>query len=210
MKNSLAIFGCSGHGKVIADISEKNGFEPVFFDDKFTEIAKSGKWKIIGNFQDLVLSIKKYTNVFVGIGDNHLRAEKQLELEHYGFKFPVLIDPSAQISGYSTIQNGTVVMPNSVVNIHSTIGKGAIINSGSIIEHDCKIDDFSHISPNATLAGNVHIKEKTWIGAGTTIKQKITVGKNSIIGAGSIVLEDLPNNVLAYGVPAKTIKNVKY
>ena len=37
----------------------------------------------------------------------------------------------------------------------------------------------------------------------------IKIGKNSIIGAGSVVTKNVPDNVLALGVPSKIIKRIK-
>ena len=37
----------------------------------------------------------------------------------------------------------------------------------------------------------------------------VTIGANSIIGAHSFVNEDIPDNVLAFGVPAKIIRELK-
>jgi acetyltransferase-like isoleucine patch superfamily enzyme len=34
------------------------------------------------------------------------------------------------------------------------------------------------------------------------------LGKNCIIGAGTVVVKDLPDNVMAYGVPAKIIRTI--
>ena len=36
----------------------------------------------------------------------------------------------------------------------------------------------------------------------------MTIGKHSIIGAFSLVTQDVPDNVIAFGVPAKVIKKI--
>ena len=37
-------------------------------------------------------------------------------------------------------------------------------------------------------------------------KGYLTIGENTIIGADSVVLEDIPDNVVAAGAPAKVIR----
>ena len=37
----------------------------------------------------------------------------------------------------------------------------------------------------------------------------VTIGENSIIGAFSFVNRDIPEKVVAYGVPAKVVKKLK-
>ena len=50
MSKKLVIIGASGHGKVIADIALKNGYEIVgFLDDNDAVKEISGTWKRIGN-----------------------------------------------------------------------------------------------------------------------------------------------------------------
>ena len=56
--------------------------------------------------------------------------------------------------------------------------------------------------------GDVLIKAGSWIGAGSIIIAGVTIGSNSVIGAGSIVTRDIPDHVVAVGVPAKVIKEL--
>ncbi len=55
----------------------------------------------------------------------------------------------------------------------------------------------------------IHIKEKAYIGMRANIiagNEGLVVGKNSIIGAGSLVNKNIPDNVIAVGVPVRVIK----
>lgn len=45
-----------------------------------------------------------------------------------------------------------------------------------------------------------------WIGHGVKIIKGVTIGNNVIIGGGSVVIDDIPDNAIAVGVPAKVIK----
>ncbi len=54
----------------------------------------------------------------------------------------------------------------------------------------------------------VVIKKNARIGVGVTILPGVTIGENAIIGAGSVVSESIPSNVVAVGVPAKSIKKI--
>jgi len=40
----------------------------------------------------------------------------------------------------------------------------------------------------------------------TSVIQRVKIGRNVIIGAGAAVIDDLPDNVTAVGVPAKVLK----
>ena len=52
------------------------------------------------------------------------------------------------------------------------------------------------------------IEDNVWIGAGVHIMGGVTIGRNSVIGAGSVVTKDVPENVIAAGVPCKVIREI--
>jgi acetyltransferase-like isoleucine patch superfamily enzyme len=58
------------------------------------------------------------------------------------------------------------------------------------------------------LSGPIVIGKKVWIGSHTTILQGVTIGDNAVIAAGAVVTNDVPENAIVTGVPAKVIKYV--
>jgi acetyltransferase-like isoleucine patch superfamily enzyme len=46
------------------------------------------------------------------------------------------------------------------------------------------------------------------VGIGAAVIQRITIGAGTIVGAGAVVAEDLPDHVIAYGVPAKVKRSI--
>ena len=50
------------------------------------------------------------------------------------------------------------------------------------------------------------LEENCRIGTHSVIMPGVTIGKNSIIGAFSYVTQDIPPDVIAFGVPAKVIR----
>ncbi len=54
--------------------------------------------------------------------------------------------------------------------------------------------------------GAITVQENVWVGGGSIIMPGVTIGKNSIIGAGSIVIEDVPENYLVAGSPARALR----
>jgi len=205
MTRKLAILGASGHGKVVAEIAEMNSYEVVFFDDAFPQKNSIEHWPVLGKSIDLLKIINDF-EIMIAIGDNRVRYQKQTELYKAGAKFPVLIHPSATVSEYAAIGDGTVVMAGAVINAFAQVMCGSIINTCAVVEHDCKVYEFSHVSPNATLAGGCEVGKCTWLGAGTVVRQLVIVGSNVVIGAGSVVINNIPDDVVAVGVPANIKK----
>lgn len=206
MTKELAIVGASGHGKVIADIAEQLGFIVKFYDDAYPNKTYIEHWPIYGTCADLIAlntaGNKHNINAIVAIGNNDIRQQKIQLLQQNNFNLITLIHPTAVISQYATIAQGSVVFAGAIINAFANIGVGCIVNSSAIIEHDCSIDDFSHICPNVALAGGVTVGCKSWVGIGSQVRQLITIGNNCVIGAGSTVIKNIPDNVTAFGSPA--------
>ena len=56
--------------------------------------------------------------------------------------------------------------------------------------------------------GKVILKKGCRIGSHSVIMPGVTIGENSIIGAFSFANKDIPDNVVAAGVPVKVIRNL--
>ena len=193
----MLIIGASGHAKVIADIAKLQNLDVYFCDDEVRQIE--GEQVLLRSKVDF-----QNRNLVIGIGNNKIRSK--IAFQYPENKFLKLFHPSSVINKFSTIGDGTVVMPVAVINVGVKIGKHCIVNTGAIIEHDCVLDDFVHVSPNATLCGSVMIGRYTWIGAGAIVIQGIKIGENVTIGAGSVVINNIPDNTIVVGNPAKIIK----
>ncbi len=202
MKN-LAILGAGGHGKIAADIAEQLGWNIHFFDLNFPKISSCGVWDIVGDETSLIKHATKYNAVFVAIGNNDIRAKKQLEFKKLGFVITSLVSPSATLSEHVDIGEGVLIVANACVNIGTKISDGVIINTGANIDHDNHIGKFSHISPGVNLAGEVNIGEHCWVGIGSSIIHQITVGDNVMVGAGTVIINNVPDNVTVVGCPAR-------
>jgi acetyltransferase EpsM len=81
-----------------------------------------------------------------------------------------------------------------------------IVNTGAIVEHDCVLEDGSSLGPGACMAGRVQIGRGAFISTGVTLAPRVRVGAGTVVGAGSVVVADLPDGVLAYGVPARVVR----
>lgn len=54
----------------------------------------------------------------------------------------------------------------------------------------------------------VHIGNDCWFGASVTVCPGVTIGDNCVIGAGSVVVNDIPSNSFAAGVPCRVVREI--
>ncbi len=104
------------------------------------------------------------------------------------------------------------------IEIHpgATIGRRLFIDHGTgvVIGETTEIGDDVTIYQGVTLGGtgkdhgkrHPTIGNNVMIGSGAKVLGPFTVGDNSRIAAGAVVLETVPENATAVGVPARVVK----
>lgn len=197
---TLGIIGASGHGKVVADIAKKLGYEEIVFFDDNKAVDRCGVYPVVGDTQDI---FHHNCDAFVAIGNPNVRSRVQEQLEQAGKNVPVLLHPNAVVAENVQLGAGTVVVAGAVVNPGAQIGKGCIINTCSSVDHDCIVEDYVHVSVGAHVAGTVQIGHHTWVGAGATVSNNLNICANCMIGAGSVVCKDIVEQGTYIGVPAR-------
>lgn len=210
-KRKLALFGASGHAKVVLDLCEKSGGYQVaaLYDDN--PALRGGQlfgYAIAGGRDEWLSAHRKegQIGVVVAIGDNALRAAvADWILQQGGNLAQPVAHPSAQIARAVAIGAGTVVMAGVVINSDTAIGSNSIINTGARVDHDCKIGDAVHVAPGVTVCGGVTVGKGVLIGAGAVVCPNLNVGENAVIGAGAVVTRDVEAGCTVVGVPARVL-----
>ncbi len=122
---------------------------------------------------------------------------------------------------YPEIEDGKPTKYNWVVQnldglnlgINTDIGAFSYINAKYevVIEDEVQIGSHCSIYSVSTIdnsSGKVILKNNCRIGSHSTILPGVSIGKNSIIGAHSLVNKDIPDNVVAFGVPTKVMRKL--
>ena len=122
-----------------------------------------------------------------------------------GVRLVPLVDPRAMVGMGVQIGEGALVEAGAVVGPDTVVGEGAIVDVGAVVAHDCHLGAFSHLSPGCALSGVVHLTENVMVGVGAAINSTVTVGMNVIVAPGAAVMNDVPDDVVVSGVPAKII-----
>jgi acetyltransferase-like isoleucine patch superfamily enzyme len=130
---------------------------------------------------------------------------------HYNIQekdYTSIIHPANAIAGSVKLNRGIVSGPGVSIAPFAELASFVSINRNVSIGHHTRIGKNTTINPGCNIAGIVNIGENVVMGMGSNIVDRIHIGNNTIIGTGSLVNKSLPANVLAYGVPARIIKEI--
>lgn len=208
----LVIIGGSGFGREVANVVEAiNAEKPEWHllglvDDNLTGTTEEG-FSIIGNIEDL-LSFERKPYVIVAIAETKTRFDLIETLSKSGFNFATIIDPTVRMGRKVNIGEGTIICPNTLFTTNIEIGKHCILNVNCSFGHDTKIGDFVSIMSHTAIAGDVEIGAGCYFGLNCTCINMVKLGAWSKYGAGCVIVEDMPEKIVAVGVPAKVIKTL--
>jgi len=210
MVNNLIVVGAGGHCRVILSVLKYyENFSVMGIADRTSQTKgeKISDCVIQYSWNDFKKIYKNGTrHAAIAIGNNEERKELFLELTDIGFKIPTIIHPASLIEKDAVIENGSLICMGAKIGTKVHIGKSCVVYTGSILDHEVKLGDFVYLSPGCNIAGQVSIDDSSFIGLGSTIIEKTSIGSNVTVGAGSVVLNNIPDNTVVAGVPAKKIK----
>ena len=124
-------------------------------------------------------------------------------------RFATIVHPTAVISSSAQIGVGSVIYQNVCITTKALVGDHVLVLPNTVISHDVIIGDHCRITAGVSISGAVTIGKSCYIGSNTSIRNDVTIGDYSLIGMGSVVLEDIAENSVAFGSPAKVVRNTR-
>jgi 2,3,4,5-tetrahydropyridine-2,6-dicarboxylate N-succinyltransferase (EC 2.3.1.117) len=158
------------------------------------------------------------------LDNKHLIKHFRIENDRRNSAIPMLdllevdarIEPGAIIRDKVTIGKNAVIMMGAVINIGAEIGDGTMVDMNAVVGARGQLGKNVHLGAGAVVAGVLEppskepcmIGDNALIGANSVILEGVKIGAGSVVAAGSVVTEDVPDNVVVAGSPAKIIKAV--
>lgn len=147
----------------------------------------------------------------VKIGKNcYIQSLASVGISGYGYSQEPATKKKSMVEHFGGVRIGDDVFIGSHVNIargtidDTVIGNGVKIAPSTHIGHNNIIGDDTAVICS-TLYGSVETGKRSYITA-STIENHTTIGNNTVIGMGSVVTKPIGDNVIAYGIPAKSVK----
>ena len=207
LRKKWYIYGAGGFGAETIDIlsemlSHNNSaiHECEFLVDEPDEKLKFGFQ--VTDFREAVAG----SHVTIAVGEPSLRKKLYNKAQGAGLILSSVVSPKAHVSDLCNIGNGAIIAPFCSVQATASVGINVALNTASIIGHDAEVGDGCVISSMANLGGSVKLGAGSFCGMGALIKEGVIVGKSSIIGMGSVLYNDVPDNVIALGSPARVVR----
>lgn len=137
----------------------------------------------------------------VSIGTEGLGLEMNPETDLLE-KFPqlgkVIFEDYVEIGPNATVRRGA--LKDTIVRRGTKIG--SLVNIG----HNCDIGENCILTCNIVTSGSSKIGNNVFIGVNVVIRNGVNVGSDTQLGMGAVVTKSIPDNVVAYGNPAKVIR----
>lgn len=145
----------------------------------------------------------------IRIGQNS-RIEGELFVFAHGGQINIgnwcFVGPSARIWSAAVITIKDRVLISHNVNIFDSLTHPM----DPIQRHKQFAEIVTHGHPKEIDLGGrpIVIEEDAWIGAGAMIMRGVRIGARSIVGAGAIVTQDVPDDVVVVGNPARIVRHI--
>lgn len=121
------------------------------------------------------------------------KTKRRTRVEHFG---GVEIGDDVFIASHVNVERGTID--------DTVIGSGVKIAPSTLIAHNNVIGEDTIIISSA-LYGSVKVGARSYIAA-STIENQMVIGDDTVIGMGSVVNRPIGDRVIAYGTPARVIR----
>lgn len=211
----IIILGGYGNGLVKAASIDRCQDNTLAFvndiEDVGTEIGKYKKIPVIAKTCELP-DLMKDDDVYVMTALGTIKNPKKMlqMIESYDIpedKWYKFVDSTAVVPfEYCEIEGDTFIGPLAQISPNVKISKHTTLFGNAFVGHDTNVGEFCNLANNCAIGSFVQIGKGTHVGTNCSIKERVTIGEYSIIGAGAVVVNDVPNNAIVVGNPARVIK----
>jgi sugar O-acyltransferase (sialic acid O-acetyltransferase NeuD family) len=210
--DALFIYCAGGFGREVMDVACRfnaahQRWTGIHFIDDICETPTRYDAKVFNFEAACAFLAQNAGEVVIANGEPAARLVLREKLEGQGIALGSLIDTTTVVADTARIASGVVITPLCSISSDALIEINASVNTMSIVGHDVVIGENTVISSMVNIGGKTKIGKNSYIGMGALIKDEVTIGDNVIIGMGSVVYNDIPDNMIALGNPARPMRS---
>ena len=175
------------------------------------KVFGAGDKIVFGDWKDVAPALVQENVTHVEIENNcRNSAIPMLDLKN----IPARIEPGAIIREQVDIGKNAVIMMGAILNIGAIVGEGTMIDMGAVLGGRATVGKNCHIAAGAVLAGVIEppsakpvvVGDGVVVGANAVVLEGVQIGNGAVVAAGAIVTQDVPENAVVAGAPARIIK----
>lgn len=207
----LFIYCAGGFGQEVMDVARRRNqatpaWSDIFFLDDVCETAQRYGARVFKFDEARAWMAAHGGEVVIANGEPAAKQAIRARLEAHGMPLGCVVDTSTLVSDTARLGPGTIITPMCSISSNVVLEKNVSINTLSIVGHDIQVGENTVISSMVNIGGHCRIGRGTYIGMGALIKDGLSIGQDVIIGMGSVVYNDIPDNVIALGNPARPMR----
>lgn len=210
-KKLLCIYGSQGVGRECLEIAKEvnrkeNKWNNIIFVDDINYDIYINECEV-HNFRYVK---EKYTpdecEFVICVGEPKVRKILAEKVTAEKYKITELYYTDYEKHNTVSIGCGTIISYNSILTCNVEIGDNCYINKNCVISHDVKVGNCSVFASGVLVGGFSKIGNMSYVGVGAVISDRINIGNNCIIGAGAVVINDVADNSVVVGNPARFLR----
>ena len=208
MENPVMILGATRLGRIALDIFLSRNIVTYCFldDDKELHNTEVNEVAVMGSTTDdgFLKFIGKKCEAFIAVEDREHRIKLVERIKERRKVMPVnAIHDLAYISETAHLGYGNLVAAGAVINPNAKVPNHCVVDSRAVIDCDAELEEFVQVGAGAIIGANCKVREGAFIGAGAVIAAGMEIGKNAQVAPGAVVLQEVPEEGIVFGNPAK-------
>lgn len=142
----------------------------------------------------------------VATGEPSIKATLVKKIEAAGGTILTVIHPTCYVAPSAIIGRGALLCPFAFVGPFAELAPHATMNVHSGCGHNSVLGSFSVLSPYASVSGAAELGQEVFMGSHAYVAPEKKVGARTKISAGAFVVDDVQEDSLATGNPARVLK----